>query len=106
MTWSKTFEGTKHEVITKINEELPREAHPEHAIRQFVGAQLPDNPEPNREFSVTCSGGVSTSKGYRSANLYVAVTEGQLRAETPSEAEGVNEGQNEGPGSSEPAVAA
>lgn len=88
MTWSKSFTGLRQEIIREINAcEMPAEAHPEHAVRQFIGAQLPtleEDTEPKREYSVTVSGGVSESDGHKSNNVFVSVTRGQIRPEPAS----------------------
>lgn len=88
MTWSKTFAGLRPEIIFQINsEEFPAEAHPLHAVRQFIGAQLPTldkDPIEKREYSVSVSGGTSESDGHNSANIFVSVTRGQVRQEPPS----------------------
>lgn len=86
MTWTKNFSGTRHEIIAAVNTDgaLPEEAHPLHAIRQFIGGQLStieQDPIAMREYAVIVSGGTSSSDGHQSANLFVSVTRGEVRQE-------------------------
>lgn len=78
MTWSKSFFGTRHEIISKINEEqFEASAHPVAAVRQFIAGQLPtleQEPLEQMQYSISASGGVSESDGHRSNNIFVSVT--------------------------------
>lgn len=89
MTWSKSFAGTRHEIVQQINSyEFPVEANPVAAVRQFIGAQMPtpeEDTEAMREYTVSAGGGTSDSDGHRSNHIFVSVTRGQIRKEKEPE---------------------
>jgi hypothetical protein len=89
MTWSKSFAGTRHEIVQQINSyEFPAEANPVGAVRQFIGGQLPtpaEDTEPMREYTVSAGGGTSESEGHRANNVFVSVTRGAIRKEKEPE---------------------
>ena len=92
MTWSKSFKGTRHEIVSAINAEtFPVEAEPIQACRQFIAGQLPtsqEDTETEREFMVSASGGITSSRGSSSNTWNASVTAGAVRKPKPSGSQG------------------